>query len=291
MLASMTGYGKSVCQYKNKIIKLEIRTLNSKNIDLAIKMPGYYREKENVIRSMLSKAFERGKIELIMTLECAQDQMAYHINKPILLHYFKEMQDVGKALDTPVSSDILAELLRLPDVMQTQSEELVEEEWNEIASALKEAISHVQRYRESEGKHMYEDIVSREKNIRNLLQRIEPFESKRIENTRERIMRSLKDIKESINVDQNRFEQEVIFYLEKLDITEEQVRLQKHLDYFHETLDGNGALGKKLGFIAQEVGREINTIGSKANDAEMQKVVVQMKDELEKIKEQLMNVL
>ncbi len=291
MIVSMTGFGKSSVMLADKTLKTEIRTLNSKNLDLSVKLPSVYRERENAIRGMLGSMLERGKVELIVTLECNDENASYAINTPLLLHYFKEMKKAAGQAQIELADNFFPDLLRLPEVLKPQSDEPDTTEWKALEKSVNEAIGQVVEYRKSEGKHLFEDILARENTIRNLLKAIEPFEKKRIQNIRERIIRSLKEISEDVRIDQNRFEQEVIFYLEKLDITEEKVRLEKHLDYFTETLNSTGAGGKKLSFIAQEIGREINTIGSKANDASMQMLVVQMKDELEKIKEQLMNVL
>ncbi len=287
----MTGFGKAVVTFPDKTVKTEIRTLNSKNLDLTIKVPTAYREYENQLRNLLSSALERGKVELVITLECNENNAAYSINTPLLRRYFNEIKNAAESLEVSISNDFLPDLLRLPDILRPLAEEPDAEEWKEILRSVNEAVEQVVQYRSTEGKHLHEDIVAREQVIRKLLADIEPFEVQRIENIRAKIIRSLKEIAENVKTDQNRFEQEVIFYLEKLDITEEKVRLQKHLDYFTETLGVDEAGGKKLGFIAQEIGREINTIGSKANDASIQRIVVQMKDELEKIKEQLMNVL
>jgi uncharacterized protein (TIGR00255 family) len=291
MISSMTGYGKSICQFRDKTIRTEIRTLNSKNLDLNIKTPAIYRETESTLRNMLSSELERGKIELVITLEEAGTQTGCYINKPLLVRNYKELKEVANDLGISVSDDFLPGLIRLPDVLKSQTEELETEEWKIIETSVKEAVNQVNEYRQSEGLHLFEDILKRENKIRELLDLIKPFENERIQNVKDRIYRSLKEIGENVKADENRFEQEVIFYLEKLDITEEKVRLRNHLDYFNETLRSKEAGGKKLGFISQEIGREINTLGSKANDAAIQKIVVQMKDELEKIKEQLMNVL
>ena len=291
MISSMTGFGKAVVTFPDKTVKTEIRTLNSKNLDLSLKVPIAYREYENQLRNLLSTALERGKVELVITLECNESNAAYSINTPLLRRYFNEIKEAAETLDVSISDDFLPDLLRLPDILRPMALEPDEEEWKQILKSVNEAVEQVAQYRSSEGKHLHNDIVAREQHIRRLLAEIDPFEKERIENIKSKIIRSLKEIAENVKTDQNRFEQEVIFYLEKLDITEEKVRLHKHLDYFTETLELEGSGGKKLGFIAQEIGREINTIGSKANDASIQRIVVQMKDELEKIKEQLMNVL
>jgi uncharacterized protein (TIGR00255 family) len=291
MIVSMTGFGKSAINIDDKIIKIEIRSLNSKSLDLTIKIPAILRERENNIRTMIANRLERGKIELIITLESSLGQVTQSLNVALLKHYFTEIKKVADELNIEISNDFLPDLLRIPDIMKPKTEDAEEIDWVALEKAVNEAISQVESFRKSEGKYLYEDISARENSIRDLLQTIEPYERMRIQNIREKISKSLQMISEDIKVDQNRFEQEVIFYLEKLDITEEKVRLQKHLDYFDETLCCSESGGKKLGFITQEIGREINTIGSKANDAAIQQIVVQMKDELEKIKEQLMNVL
>lgn len=292
MIVSMTGFGKSAVTINEKSIKAEIRTLNSKNLDLTVKLPANYREKENLIRSMLASQLLRGKVELNVTLESSNDSTnAQAINAPLLMHYYKEIKNASSQLNIDISDNFFPDLLRLPDVLKPVCDEPDQEDWLALEKAVNEAIENVIIFRQSEGQHLFTDITAREQAIRELSESITPFEKQRIQNIKDKISRSLKEISEDVKVDQNRFEQEVIFYLEKLDITEEKVRLRKHLDYFNETLSSTGAEGKKLGFIAQEIGREINTIGSKANDASIQKIVVQMKDELEKIKEQLMNVL
>jgi uncharacterized protein (TIGR00255 family) len=291
MIVSMTGFGKETLAFDDKIFKAEIRTLNSKNLDLNIKLPSLFREKENAVRAMLSNMLERGKVELMITMECNNGQQPYSINTPLLLNYFKQIKEAAGMLNVEISNDFLPDLLRLPEILKPVSDEPDASLWEAIEKLIHQTIDQVISFRQSEGKHLFEDITAREQIIRDLLESIVPHEAQRIQNIRERIIRSLKEIAEDVRIDQNRFEQEVIFYLEKLDITEEKVRLNKHLDYFNETLRENASGGKKLGFIAQEIGREINTIGSKANDATIQQIVVQMKDELEKIKEQLMNVL
>ncbi|MFW5707665.1 MAG: YicC/YloC family endoribonuclease [Bacteroidota bacterium] len=291
MIQSMTGFGKATVGLPDRAIKTEIRTLNSKNLDLTVKLPGLYREMENPIRTMINNALHRGKVDIVITLECSTDSTAYSINSSLLEYYFKQIKQTAHNLDVQISDNFLPDLLKLPEVLKPQVEEMGQQEKEAIEKSVQQALDQVIDFRTSEGKHMYDDIMNRQLVLRQLLEAIEPFESLRIENIRDRILRSLESISVDVKSDQNRFEQEIIFYLEKLDITEEKVRLAKHLDYFNETLNAEEPGGKKLGFIAQEIGREINTIGSKANDASIQKIVVQMKDELEKIKEQLMNVL
>jgi uncharacterized protein (TIGR00255 family) len=291
MIVSMTGYGKSACQLEEKNVTVEIRTLNSKNLDLNIKVPGIFREKENLVRNILGSALERGKVELVISVESSSATSNTIINKQLLMQFFNEMNDVAHELKTELSENIFPALLRLPEVLQLKDDEIVDDEWSKIESTIMDAIEQVKKFRLSEGNHLQNDIEERLKSIERLLFEIEPFEKSRIHSIKDKILRSIKELNGSVKIDENRFEQELIFYLEKLDITEEKVRLKKHLDYFTETIRESDTGGKKLGFIVQEIGREINTIGSKANDADIQKIVVQMKDELEKIKEQLMNVL
>jgi uncharacterized protein (TIGR00255 family) len=291
MIISMTGYGKTVCQLNDKKITIEIKTLNSKNMDLILKIPNVLREYEYLMRNMLSTALERGKSEIFITLETSEEASKSHINKDLIYQYYNEIKDISAQLNIGVSEDILSALMRMPDVLQSNEIEIVAEEWHLIEAAIEQALKQVQEFRLSEGKHLQNDILERTAIIQNHIDQLKPLETTRIQNVKDRIYRSLKELGENVKSDENRFEQELIYYLEKLDITEEKVRLNKHLQYLKETVDECDNGGKKLGFIAQEIGREINTIGSKANDADIQKIVVQMKDELEKIKEQLMNVL
>ncbi|MFW5757904.1 MAG: YicC/YloC family endoribonuclease [Bacteroidota bacterium] len=292
MILSMTGYGKSECHFKDKIITTEIRTLNSKNLDMNLKLPSSYKEKENVIRNMVGRYLTRGKAEIIISLETSGEQTGYRINRPLLKYYYQEISDISQEIDAPMpASDIFAQILRLPDMLLAPHEKLSNEEWNTIEKSIKIALENLDEFRKSEGKHLENDILNREITIRKLINQISVFEKERIKLVKDKIYLAFHEVQEKNHADENRFEQELIFYLEKLDITEEMVRLKKHLDYFRETINDECNTGKKLGFIAQEIGREINTIGSKANHAGIQKIVVQMKDELEKIKEQLMNIL
>ncbi len=292
MILSMTGYGKSECHFKEKIITTEIRTLNSKNLDINVKIPSSYKEKENAIRNMAGRYLARGKAEIMICLESSGEQTGYRINRPLLKYYYQELSDISQEMDAPLpASDIFAQILRLPDMLVSPDEELSNEEWETIETSIKRALENLDDFRKSEGKHLENDILSREITIRELIDQIPVYEKERINLVKDKIAKAFHEAQEKVHVDENRFEQELIFYLEKLDITEEMVRLKKHLDYFRETVNDECNTGKKLGFIAQEIGREINTIGSKANHAGIQKVVVQMKDELEKIKEQLMNIL
>jgi len=287
----MTGYGKAGCNFRNLNINIEIRSLNSKSLDLNIKLPGIFKEKENRIRTTISQLVERGKIDFLITIENSDAGSNTLINRGRMLQYYSELKDIAGPLNIEISENILAALLRMPEVLQTKEDAPTDEDWEIIEKGINDAIGLLIEYRMSEGRHLQDDIIKRLNIIERLLRETELPEENRIPIIKQRILKSLKAIAEGINIDDNRLEQELIFYLEKLDFTEERVRLQKHLQFFAETIHQSDTSGKKLGFIAQEIGREINTIGSKANDADIQKIVVQMKDELEKIKEQLMNVL
>lgn len=291
MIKSMTGYGKSGYQAADRTVNLEVRSLNGKNLDINLKTPGIYKGREQEIRSLIGKLAVRGKIELIITVE-GFNTSSYSLNKPLMEKYHQELMEFASktGTETPVS-DLIAALLRLPEVVRQQPEEVGEQEWELLFQALAEAMESCNIYRITEGKVLENDMRSRAGIIGDLLESVRPLEKKRTENVRSKLLKSLESIGDLQQADPNRFEQELLYYLEKLDITEELVRLNQHLEYFTSTLDEEPPQGKKLGFIAQEIGREINTIGSKANDADIQKIVVQMKDELEKIKEQLMNVL
>ena len=285
MIQSMTGYGKSVTQQNHKKITFEIKSLNSKNLDLNTRIPALYRPKELHIRKLLSKELTRGKVDFFMHVEQTGEETSTHINKPVVEAYMEQLKAISK--ESPL--ELLKMAVKMPDVLTTTREEIEESEWNAISSELHLAIKHIQNYRVEEGKVLLEDFTLRIHHIKALLKEVIKIDPERITNVRARLQKSISDLK--VEVDENRFEQELIFYIEKYDITEEKVRLQNHLDYFLKTLNAEQSQGKKLGFISQEIGREINTIGSKANFAPMQKLVVQMKDELEKIKEQMLNVL
>lgn len=291
MIVSMTGYGKAGCNFRNINVNIEIRSLNSKSLDLNIKLPGIFKENENRIRNTISQLVERGKIDFLITIENSGTGSNTLINRSLLIQYYNEVNDIAAPLNIEISENILATLLRMPDVLQSKEDALTGEDWEIVEKGINDAVGRLIEYRISEGRHLQEDIIKRLKIIERLLTETEIPEENRIPVIRQRILKSLKTIAEGIKIDENRLEQELIFYLEKLDFTEERVRLNKHLQFFAETIHQSDTSGKKLGFIAQEIGREINTIGSKANDADIQKIVVQMKDELEKINEQLMNVL
>lgn len=279
----MTGYGKSVLQLPNKKITIELKSLNSKNLDLNTRLPSHYREKEILIRRLLAKELIRGKIDLSMFSETTIEEVKTQINQSVVKQYLSQLKEID------YEADLLSIAMRLPDVLKNEREQLDEFEWKDIEIAIAEGIVQLQKFRSDEGKVLMTDFISRIEKIKDYLNEVSNIDDKRIEATRTRLLKAISELE--INADENRFEQEMIYYLEKLDITEEIVRLSNHLDYFLQELEAKGSNGKKLGFISQEMGREINTIGSKANFAPMQKTVVQMKDELEKIKEQLLNVL
>lgn len=285
MIQSMTGYGKSIIELPQKKITVEIKTLNSKNLDLNIRVPSFYREKELEIRGMLSQQLVRGKVDFSIYIDTALGESNTTINKAVVNNYIDQLRNIAEN----TSENLLEVAMRLPDVLKSEREELDVEEWKDIEQAIQLAIAEVIKFRSDEGKVLQKDFSMRIKTIQSLSEKIVELDKLRLEKMREKLEKAIADLKQSI--DQNRFEQELIYYLEKLDITEEKVRLNNHLSYFLEELSHDTSNGKKLGFISQEIGREINTTGSKSNYAPMQKIVVQMKDELEKIKEQLLNVL
>ena len=285
MIQSMTGYGKTILQLPTKKISIELKSLNSKNLDLNARMPSVYREKELHMRKLIAAAMERGKIDFSLYVEVTGEETTSVINKTVVQQYMKQLKELVDGNDT----EILKMAVRMPDTLSTNREDLDEGEWQAIEDGLKETIGKIENYRIEEGKALESEFDSRIKNIDGLLKQVIDMDPDRISGVRERLNKGVSEIKE--RVDENRFEQELVYYIEKFDITEEKVRLQNHLEYFITTLNSDDSNGKKLGFIAQEIGREINTVGSKANYAPMQKLVVQMKDELEKIKEQLLNVL
>ncbi|MBO3096983.1 YicC/YloC family endoribonuclease [Gelidibacter pelagius] len=285
MIQSMTGYGKSVIQLPTKKISIEIKSLNSKNLDLNTRMPSLYREKELDVRKLIASKLERGKVDFSLFMEITGEETSTQINKTVVKQYIKQLKDVVDGDET----ELLKMAIRLPDAVTTERDEMDEDEWGEIAAEINTALEKIQQYRLDEGKSLESEFFDRVKNISDLLDEVIAMDPDRIEAVRERLHKGVAELKEK--VDENRFEQELVFYIEKFDITEEKVRLKNHLDYFIKALNSDDSNGKKLGFISQELGREINTIGSKSNHAPMQKLVVQMKDELEKIKEQLLNVL
>lgn len=291
MIQSMTGYGKATVAYKGKKVTVEVKSLNSKSFDLTTRVAPIYREKEMEMRQMLAKALERGKVDFCVWVEKTAEADATPINAALIESYHNQIKHIATTLGLQEPQDWFATLLRLPDVMvKTEHEELDAEEWAVVRSAVSEAIDALVDFRKQEGAALYDKFTEKIDNIGKLLAQIEPFEKQRVEKIRSRIVDGLSSIPE-VEYDKNRLEQELIYYIEKLDISEEKQRLTNHLKYFRETMDEGHGQGKKLGFIAQEMGREINTTGSKSNLAEMQNIVVKMKDELEQIKEQVLNAL
>lgn len=292
MILSMTGYGKAVVAYKEKKINVEVKSLNSKSLDLSARIAPLYREKEMEIRRLLAQKLERGKVDFSLWVEKESTVDATPINAALVENYYKQIKAISASTGIPEPEDWFTTLLRLPDVTtKTEVEVLDEEEWEAAQQAINEAIDKLTDFRKQEGAALQKKFTEKIDNIANLLKSIEPFEKNRVPKIREKIIDGLKQIPE-VDYDKNRLEQELIYYIEKLDINEEKQRLTNHLKYFHETMKESGhGVGKKLGFIAQEMGREINTTGSKSNQAEMQNIVVKMKDELEQIKEQVLNAL
>ncbi len=288
MIRSMTGFGKAECTLQDKKVYVEVKTLNSKQADTSTRLPLLYREKELEIRQLLVNRLHRGKIDCTMHYELIESA-AGHINEPVVKDYFGQLQRIAGELEVPSGESLLSAILKLPDAIITEKGELEDAEWKQVRETLEKALEENDAFRRSEGKSMEADLTGRVESIREKLSQVTPFEEERVEHVKERIRSGLNEFREE--VDENRFEQELIYYMEKLDISEEKVRLANHCSYFMETLKMEGPVGKKLGFISQEMGREINTLGSKANHAEIQRRVVEMKDELERIKEQVLNIL
>lgn len=288
MIQSMTGYGKSILQLPTKKVTVEIKSLNSKNLDINVRIPSYYKEKELEVRKKLAKSLNRGKVDFSIFIEMTADETSTSINKGVVKQYINQLKNI---IETKPDDEL--EMLKLavsmPEALKTEREELDDEEWNAINEAIDIAISKIIEYRKDEAKSLEIDFKNRISNIELYLKEINSLDKDRIEQVKIRLRKAINDLE--VETDENRFEQELIYYLEKLDINEEKVRLKNHLEYFIETLNLPESNGKKLGFIVQEIGREINTTGSKANFAPMQKAVIQMKNELEQIKEQILNVL
>ena len=285
MIQSMTGFGKSLVQLPSKKITVEIKSLNSKNLDLNARIPSQYREKELVLRNKISRELTRGKVDFSIFIEVTGEETTAAVNPAVVRKYMDQLREISAGDET----ELLKMAVRMPDALKTEREEIDETEYRAIEEAVDEALSEINDFRSAEGKALEDELEQRAGNILVLLKQVMAMDPERIAGVRDRLHKGVADLKE--NVDQNRFEQELIFYIEKFDITEEKVRLENHMDYFIKSLKSTDSNGKKLGFISQEMGREINTIGSKSNYAPMQQLVVQMKDELEKIKEQLLNVL
>ena len=291
MIQSMTGYGKTIVAYKEKKINVEIKSLNSKALDLSARIAPLYREKEMEMRQMVATSLERGKVDLNIWIDKDDAVCATPINAALVENYNTQIKDISMKTGIPEPQDWFSTLLRMPDVMnKTEVEVLDDEEWSVVKKALEDAIGKLVDFRKQEGAALQKKFMEKIDNIESLLASIEPFEKSRVEKIRSRIVDNLNTIP-NVQYDANRLEQELIYYIEKLDISEEKQRLSNHLRYFRETLDNGHGQGKKLGFISQEMGREINTTGSKSNQAEMQNIVVKMKDELEQIKEQVLNVM
>lgn len=290
MIKSMTGFGKVAIHADAKNIVVEIRTLNSKQFDLSTRIASLFRDKENEIRALVAQKLQRGKIDFSLYVE-KNESPAITINQELAKSYFNELTSLSKSLGNPVDSDIFLQVLRMPDVVSSPQEELPEELWIQVCQAISDCCDKVDGFRIQEGEVLAKDFVKRVKLIDSLIDEITPFEKNRVEILRNKFISTFKDMQMKDKYDANRLEQEMIFYVEKLDITEEKVRLRKHCNYFLETMAETESQGKKLGFIVQEMGREVNTTGSKASDFNIQQIVVKMKDEVEKLKEQLANIL
>ncbi|WP_445718446.1 YicC/YloC family endoribonuclease [Flavobacterium sp.] len=286
MIQSMTGFGKASLQLPTKKITVEIKSLNSKGLDLNTRMPSVFREMELGLRNQISQRLERGKVDFSLYVEVTGEETTSKINVPIVKGYINQMKAVIPNAD---ETELMKMAVRMPDALKTERDEIDENEWKQIQTVINEALENIANFRKDEGTSLEKEFQLRISNINNLMNEAVSYDAERVETVKTRLRTALDELK--VNVDENRFEQELIFYLEKYDITEEKVRLGNHLNYFLETLNGTEANGRKLGFITQEMGREINTMGSKSNHTEMQKLVVMMKDELEKIKEQVLNVL
>ena len=291
MIQSMTGYGQATVTFGEKKIHVEIKSLNSKAMDLSVRIAPLYREKEMEIRNLIAKTLERGKVDFSLWVEKEASETATPINGALMNNYYEQFKSITSTTEIPMPTDLFATLLRMPDVLtKVDIQELTEEEWTVARQAIETALQQITEFRKQEGAALEQKFHEKLNNIEALMKAIEPYETERVAKIRERITAALEKTI-SVDYDKNRLEQELIYYIEKLDINEEKQRLSNHLNYFRETMANGQGQGKKLGFIAQEMGREINTTGSKSNHAEMQNLVVQMKDELEQIKEQVLNVM
>ena len=286
MIQSMTGFGKATLQLPTKKITIEVKSLNSKGLDLNVRMPSLYREMELGLRNLIASKLERGKIDFSIYIESTAEQTSTRVNVPIVKAYINQLREVYADAD---ETELMKMAVRMPDTMKVEREEIDESEWATIQTVIEEALQNILNFRKDEGESLEKEFQLRIGNIRQFMNEALALDPERVQAIKDRLPTAIAELQ--VNVDENRFEQELIYYLEKLDITEEKVRLTNHLDYFLDTIKGTEANGRKLGFITQEMGREINTMGSKSNHAQMQKLVVQMKDELEKIKEQVLNVL
>ena len=286
MIQSMTGFGKATLQLPSKKITVEVKSLNSKGLDLNVRMPSLYREMELGLRNQIALKLERGKVDFSIFIESTAEQTTTKVNVPIVKAYINQLREVYANAD---ETELMKMAVRMPDTMKIERDEIDENDWVQIQTVIEEALQNILTFRKDEGQSLENEFQLRIGNIRQYMNEALALDPERVQAIKDRLQTAIAELK--VNVDENRFEQELIYYLEKLDITEEKVRLTNHLDYFLETINGTEANGRKLGFITQEMGREINTMGSKSNHAQMQKLVVQMKDELEKIKEQVLNVL
>ena len=290
MIKSMTGYGKAEQIYLTKRIVVEVKTLNSKQLDLSVKLPQEIRSQELEYRNMVANTLQRGKVDVMISISDTNVEQNTHIEKEVIASYLKQVKEISEEYNIPQSADLAMLLFKMPGIFVTPEQQYDENFFEKIKETLQSALDMTDTFRKKEGEVLRQDLIKRKDLIVQYLNEVAPFEGARHENIKNKLMKNLTELTQSGKYDENRLEQELIFYLEKLDITEEKVRLAKHCSYYEETIDEEGA-GKKLGFIAQEMGREINTLGSKANDADIQRLVVKMKDELEKIKEQLFNIL
>ncbi len=291
MIRSMTGFGKTEFEVGTKKITLEIKSLNSKQLDINTRVPSMYREKDLEIRRLISEMLTRGKVDFALYLDNLGTESTSRINAVIIKDYYSQLKEVHQELGLEINETIMQSIMRLPETVKMVYEELDETEWLMVRENLVKTLENLNRFRDQEGLALRTDIETNIQNILDLLKQVDPHENQRIDNVKTRIMDSLESLQLNGNIDKNRFEQELIYYIEKLDINEEKVRLANHCSYFTETMNEGEPSGRKLGFIAQEIGREINTLGSKANESNLQRIVVQMKDNLEKIKEQVLNIL
>lgn len=291
MIKSMTGFGKAVCELPNKKVHIEIKSLNSKQLDINTRIPAIYREKELELRNEIADTLYRGKVDVTMIVESFLPDKLAQINETVFENYHHQLKTISDKLGISTGTDYIRTILSLPDTLKVEIAELDENEWAMIKMAIGDAIRAIDDFRTREGAVLEADISERTRLIGSFLKEIEPYEQLRLEKIKSRIRENVAELADKNKIDENRFEQELIYYIEKLDVSEEKVRLQNHIEYFLETVKEDQAVGKKLAFITQEMGREINTLGSKANDSEIQKLVIRMKDELEKIKEQTLNIL
>ncbi|MCO6501182.1 MAG: YicC family protein [Vicingus serpentipes] len=291
MIKSMTGFGKATGEVNLKKINVEVKSLNSKQADISVRMPSFYKEKELPLRSLINQNLQRGKIEFNLYVELLEGQSSHNLNTDLFKKYYAELNTISEELGEKNNTDLISIVSRMPEIMKSEKMDLDEDEWTVIEKIIASALDNINEFRTAEGKTLEDELALRISNIEALLIQVDQYEQIRIEAVKDRILNHLHETVGKDKVNNDRFEQELIYYLEKYDISEEKTRLTAHLNYFKETMNSNDSEGKKLGFITQEIGREVNTLGSKANHAEMQKIVVEMKDELEKVKEQVLNIL